>query len=202
MLRIYVISMAGSIARRRSVQRQLQSRNLAFEFLDALEGERGKALFEHCNEHSFILNTGRQPLPGEIGCFASHKSLWNRSVEENRSMLIMEDDFHAHDNFASALRTATALIDEVGFLRLQFEQEARRTMVMNVGDFRLERYTKPPQCAMCYALAPWIARRLLERARTFDAPVDVVMKRFWSSAIRCIASLPMRFTIAILAGNP
>ena len=178
-MRIHVISMTSSSGRRESVQRQLQSRNLAFEFFDALDGEQGKALFEHCNEDGFIVNTGRRPLPGEIGCFASHKSLWNRSVEENRSMLIMEDDFHAHDNFESALRTATALIDEVGFLRLQFEEEARRTMVMEVGDFRLERYTKPPQCAICYALAPWIAQRLLNSAPDFDAPVDVVMKRFW-----------------------
>ena len=178
-MRIHVISMTSSSGRRESVQRQLQSRNLAFELFDALDGERGEALFEHCSEHSFIVNTGRRPLPGEIGCFASHKSLWNRSVEENRPMLIMEDDFHAHDNFESAHRTATALIDEVGLLRLQFEEEARRTMVMDLRDFRLERYTKPPQCAMCYAIAPWIARRLLECARAFDAPVDVVMKRYW-----------------------
>jgi glycosyl transferase, family 25 len=171
--------MASSSGRRQSVQRQLQSRSLAFEFFDALDGQRGKALFEHCNEHSFIVNTGRRPLPGEIGCFASHKSLWNLSVEKNRPMLIMEDDFHAHDGFESALRTATALIDDVGFLRLQFEEEARRTLVMDLGDFRLERYIKPPQCAMCYALAPWIAQRLLKYARDFDAPVDVVMKRFW-----------------------
>jgi glycosyl transferase family 25 len=71
------------------------------------------------------------------------------------------------------------LIGEVGYLRLQDERRARSKPVMQCGAFQLQRYTKLPHCAMCYAITPGVAKRLLALSQVFAAPVDVVMKYVW-----------------------
>jgi glycosyl transferase family 25 len=179
MLPIYVINVQGETSRRQSASRQMQALGLDFRFFDAFDGPSGAACFERIDEERFLLNTGKRLRPGEIGCYASHKTLWQRCVASGQAMMIMEDDFLLAEPFPDAVRCVTSVIDEVEYMRLQHERRARSIPVVLLGPFQLERYTKMPHCAMCYALTPRIAARLLSISRDFAAPVDVVMKRVW-----------------------
>lgn len=179
MLPVYVINVKDHCDRRQSAERQLRRYGIEFEFFDAYRGDAGLACFDRVDERRFLLNTGKRPRGGEIGCFASHKVLWQRCLASGRPIMIMEDDFRLDERFPDAVRSVSGLIDEVEYIRLQHERRARSTPVITYGDFQLERYTKMPHCAMCYAISPRIAQRLLSMSRVFAAPVDIVMKRVW-----------------------
>lgn len=179
MLEIQVISLADAADRRERVRREFARQPLDFRFFDALDGERGMALFEGCDDEAFMLHTGRLPTPGEIGCFASHKALWQRCVATGRPLLVMEDDFVLGSRFAEAVAAAGHLVPRLGLLRLQDERRGASRVVARYRGFRVERYTKTPHCAMCYAISPAVARRLVELYPRFYAPVDVVMKHVW-----------------------
>lgn len=179
MLPIHVISLVNDIERRAQAARQLDPQQVAYEFFDALNGEQGIALFDAIDDYAFTLHTGRKYTQGEIGCYASHKALWQRCADEDRALMIMEDDFQLAPEFSAAVRAAEILVDDLGFVRLQDERRGAAKPVMPFGQFQLERYTKTPHCAMCYAISPTVARRLLELHRVFRAPIDVVTKHVW-----------------------
>jgi len=180
MLPIHVISLADAQQRRERAQRELDRHSLDFRFFDALDGETGAELFDRCDEDAFVLHTGRLPSRGEIGCFASHKALWQRCAAQGEPLLVMEDDFTLSDEFAAAVEAAGELVGELGLVRLQDERRGASKPVMRYRGFQLERYTKTPHCTMCYALNPTVARRLVELHSEFRAPVDVVMKHVWT----------------------
>lgn len=180
MLPIAIISLRDATDRRARAAAQMQRQGIAFEFFDACDGESGRRVFASCNEEQFVLHTGREITPGEIGCYASHKRLWQRCVDSNRPLLIMEDDFCLEPGFASAVRTTAKIIGELNFVRLQDERRGASRAIMPLGKFQLERYTKTPHCAMCYAITPRLARRWLELFQDFNAPVDVVLKHVWT----------------------
>ena len=179
MLPIHVISLRDADERRANVRREFARRHVEFRFFDALDGASGAELFERIDAEAFVLHTGRQLSQGEIGCYASHKALWQRCVEQDRPLMIMEDDCRLSDDFREAVDAAGDLVPELGLVRLQDERRGASRPVMEYRGFRLERYTKTPHCTMCYALSPATARRLLEVNRDFRAPVDVVMKQVW-----------------------
>ncbi len=180
MLPIHVISLANARERRDRARRELDAQSVDFEFFAALDGERGAELFGRCDEEAFVLHTGRLPTPGEIGCFASHKALWQRCAEFGEPLLIMEDDFKLTAEFAAAVAAAGELVGDLGLVRLQDERRGASTPVMHYQGFQLERYTKPPHCTMCYALNPGVAGRLVGLHADFRAPVDVMMKHVWT----------------------
>lgn len=179
MLPIFIISLPQAKERRAHAARQMDELGLACEFFDACDGADGTAEFRRIDHEAFVLHTGREITPGEIGCYASHKRLWRVCVERDEPILIMEDDFRLEPAFGEAVHAASQLVRDLGFLRLQDERRGASKPLMTWRRFRVERYTKTPHCAMCYAVTPALARRWLELFEDFTAPVDVVLKHVW-----------------------
>lgn len=179
MLTIHIISLREAQQRRRHAASQMAARDLGFQFFDALNGVSGRDTFDAFDPEQFLLGTGRTPQAGEIGCYASHRELWKLCIVNNTPIVVMEDDFEIDEQFPRALEHVAELIQYFGLLRLQDEREGRKVPVMEVGDFCLQRYTQPPQCAMCYAINPVVAKRLYDRSRVFATPIDVFLRRTW-----------------------
>ena len=181
MLKIFVISLPDAMERRERVARQLGELGLSFEFFDAMRGEQVLAdrYFERCDEEEWLLNTGHSMSLGEVGCFASHRSMWQKCVELGEPLMIMEDDFQLLPGFAGAAEKVAENISSCGFIRLQTETRARKQCVAVQGDYTLWRYTKVPHSSMCNSLTPEVARKLVEQTRVIYEPVDVFMKKFW-----------------------
>ena len=119
-MKIFVISLPDQHERRATITRQLRTLDLEFEFFDAIRGTADPLPhFAAMSRLQYRLNTRRDPLPGEIGCYASHLALWRKSAELGEPLAILEDDFLAHDNFPDAIRTAGELIGEFGFIRFE-----------------------------------------------------------------------------------
>jgi glycosyl transferase family 25 len=180
-MKLYVISLPDAEERRERATIQLADAGIPFEFFEALRGEQAMAEghFERCDDDEWLLNTGREVTPAEIGCFASHRSMWQKCVELGEPIMIMEDDFQLLPGFADAIKQVARNIDECGFIRLQGETRARRERVAKRGQFTLWRYTKAPHSMMCNAITPEVAQRFVEMTRVACEPVDVFIKKFW-----------------------
>ena len=180
-MKIFVISLPNAVERRERAARQLDELGLAFEFFDALRGEQvmAEGYFERCDEEEWLLNTGHPMSRGEVGCFASHRSMWERCVELGEPLMIMEDDFQLLPGFAGAVGKVDENIAECGFIRLQSETRARKRRVAVQGDYTLWRYTKVPHSTMCNGMTPEVARSLVAQTRAIYEPVDVFIKKYW-----------------------
>ena len=180
-MKIFVISLPDAVERRERVARQLGELGLAFEFFDAMRGEQVIAAryFEHCDEEEWLLNTGHPMSLGEVGCFASHRSMWQKCIELDEPLMIMEDDFQLLPGFAGAVEQVAGNISECGFIRLQSETRARKQRIAARGDYTLWRYTKVPHSCMCNSMTPEVAQKLIEQTRAIYEPVDVFIKKFW-----------------------
>jgi len=190
-MKLYVISLKRSEERRERVRAQLDPLPLEYEFFDAVEGSVGhQAFFDRYDERQYLINCGRTATPGEIGCFASHLSLWRLCVELDQPLLILEDDFQLTAQFVDAVTLCDELIGEYGFIRLQKETRARRQPALQRGEFTLFYYTKVPHSTMCYALHPRVARAFIAQAKVLDAPVDVMVKMTWRHRQRLYGLAP------------
>ena len=179
-LPITIISLPCSAERRLAASRALGAVGLQFRFFDAIDGlGDGGAHFVGSDAKAFVRHTGREPTAGEHGCYASHLAVWRECVSSATPMIIMEDDFRLLRQFPSAVAVAARHIERLGFLRLQTERAGRKIACGRLDGFRLWRYTKAPQGAMCYAISPRVATALIAQSDVFRMPVDVLIKRFW-----------------------
>lgn len=176
----YVISLPDAGERRSRSEQRLNNAGINFCFFDAYKPRNGyEDFFKSYNEREFQINTGRKVTKGEIGCYASHKALWELCVKRNKPIMIMEDDFFLTDDFSDAYKAAADSVNSYGFIRLQNERRGKSKLVKKIDKFDLVYYTKMPHSLMCYAIAPNIAKKLLVFSKVIDAPVDVMIKKIW-----------------------
>ena len=182
MIDIFVISLDDAAERRQSASRQLDALGFPFEFFDAVRGDEAlsRGYIDDSVDYDWILNCGRTPTTGELGCYASHRALWNKCVELGKPIFIMEDDFRLLEDFTAAVDQVEREIERYGFLRLQTETRAKHTRVGEAGAFEIRRYTYAPHSLMCYGLSPEVAARWVELTATAHEPVDIFVKKFWA----------------------
>ena len=105
-MKIFVINLPESTARRAHIDAQLGPLDVDYVFFEAVNGNVGRTVFDECDDYQFFINNGRVPSPGEIGCFASHRSLWQKCVQLNQPILILEDDAAIGEKFKTATKFA------------------------------------------------------------------------------------------------
>lgn len=100
MLDIHVISLASS-ERRASIARALDERGVAFRFEDAYDARSlsDAEVDMVSDQRAAQLRYGRALTRGELGCFASHRSVWRKIVVSGRSAVVLEDDALLEDAF-------------------------------------------------------------------------------------------------------
>lgn len=190
-MQIFIINLSSATDRRISAAKQLSNAGLTYKFFDALTGNQSwQPYFQSYDEQQYLINTGRTVTSGEIGCYASHRALWQKCVDLNQPIMIMEDDFLLKENFRAAFHETEKLIARYGYIRLQNERKGKRKLVKSSGSFNLVYYTKMPHSLMCYALSPDIAKQFIENSIHLTAPVDVMIKKIWDHKQRLYGLLP------------
>lgn len=175
--RYYIISLKDSTERRRKSADKLSRLGVHFEFLDAVDGRKGDhPLLARFNKSKFLSRHGRPSVPGEAGCYASHYLLWQKCVELNRPIVILEDDFELAENAREAFEVAAHLADDFGYIRLESTRRKPSITRWRQGGYKLVRFMKTPQCMTCYQLSPDAARALIRASDEFVYPVDVFVR--------------------------
>lgn len=99
-MKIYVISLPDS-PRRDKIKKQLNNRNITYEFVDAID-KNTIANDDTSNIYDSMAcykRHNRDLVTGEIACFMSHIKAWKIISENNDTAIILEDDAILTDNF-------------------------------------------------------------------------------------------------------
>ncbi|MGI9342880.1 MAG: glycosyltransferase family 25 protein [Gammaproteobacteria bacterium] len=204
-MKIFVISLSDQHERRAQICAQLSPLGLDFEFFDAIRGSEDPfGHFAGTSSWQYRLNTRRDPLPNEVGCYASHLTVWKNCARMGDPIVVMEDDFVVQDNFSAAISTARDLVGRYGFIRLEpFKREPRLTRtrrgavkVLEQQPFALYYLADPPLCMTAYAISPRAARVLADASETLVGPVDKFMQRTWQHGVPIFALDPAPVTVS------
>lgn len=108
-MKIFIINLKRSVERKEHMQEQIiklfeqnpyLKEKLEFEFFEAVDAKNN----EHLNFQKYFSSFGkwifgRELSPSEKACFASHFLLWQKCVELNENIIILEDDVEFSEEF-------------------------------------------------------------------------------------------------------
>lgn len=195
-LQIVVVNLERSVERRERMTALLTPLGLPFSFFQAVDGRSADhPLFGRVDQRLAEIRRGFKLTPGEIGCFASHYLLWQRCVQENKPLLIFEDDVALNDNFLEGYRFAAEEINRHGLLRFSGHKERVYTIYKPLDKtMNIVRFFKGPHGTSSYAVSPKAAARLLAKAAVWFEPVDLHLDRFWTHGVASLAVYPYPVT--------
>lgn len=176
-MKVFVISLASSVARRASVSKKLGDKGIAFDFIDAVDGRVGDHPYlKNYDPQRFMINRRRHAAPGELGCYVSHLLAWEKSVELNEPIVVLEDDFELTDQFKEGIAYLAQFTDKLAFVRLEPLEKQFFITSRSDPEFTLVKQLNVGMCATGYVITPHGAKALLEHGRRIEAPVDLYLK--------------------------
>ncbi|MGT0062240.1 glycosyltransferase family 25 protein [Helicobacter pylori] len=128
-----------------------------------------------------LKHCGKRMGFGELGCYASHYSLWQKCIELNEAICILEDDIIIKERFKESLEFCYQHINELGYIRLMHLEEnvsKQKTPIKGVSQIL---NFKDGIGTQGYVLAPKVAQKLLKYStKEWVMPIDCVMDRhYW-----------------------
>lgn len=179
-MNVFVISLRTSLDRRENIARQLESHSVHYSLFDGIDVREDKRLyFHHYDNNAFIANTGRTANCGEIGCYASHLTLWRACLVLDEPIVVLEDDVELGGSFPAAMHAASRVIEKLGFIRLEtgvkrpgFEADCHTGFSFNY----CPRY---PHGSRAYMISPAIAQTFIDNSAVLRVPLDKFIKDFW-----------------------
>jgi glycosyl transferase family 25 len=159
-MNIFIINLPSAIERRKFQEAQLSKLGLDYEVLNATStNDINKTTYE---KHYY---DWERPLRDvEVACYYSHRSTWQRVIDDNQPALILEDD-------ALLARHISELLDVLDKLTnadlVQLEVRSRKKLVAKksikiTSKFKLHRLYQDRTGAAGYVLWPSGARKLLK----------------------------------------
>ena len=193
MLKTFVINLASSTERYEKVKTRLEELRVEFERFEAVDGRNNPhPLFSRYDDH-LRKRFRRKPMsPGELGCFASHYLLWQKALELNQAIVVMEDDVVIDDSFVEALVLAEGCIETFHYLRLAGTslRKSPYEAVGKVGSFDLVDHVRGPTGTLCYVIHPVAAKKMLEASGIWCLAVDDHLDRYWVHGVDCFSLMP------------
>lgn len=191
MLKAYIINLSSAKERKERMQEEIARLGgqeiIEFCFYEAIAV--GSEKFREYQAHykrDFLtqLYRGKRLSEGEKACFASHYSLWQKCVSENRVILILEDDIAFLDGFVEQIQRIES--SGVDFVRLMSFFQKKSTPF---NDFL--NLTKENICGtQGYYLSPNGAKKLLAKSKLWLCPVDNYLDKSYIHTLPNLISNP------------
>lgn len=189
-----VISLAGS-PRRAGMAAQLDrvtgpgGAPLDWAFFDACEAVPPILTHDLAATRATIR---RDMTRGEIGCFASHVSLWHWLGRQppDRLLLVLEDDLVLDPEFMAQLSQIAASHPEIPYLRLYAKAPAPARVIGRVAGRHLVRYQGIAFGTQAYLMRPAAAQRLAASVIRITRPIDDEMDRYWAHGVANLGLFP------------
>lgn len=171
---VFVISLKRSPERRDYIAAQLNKQGINFSFFDAIDGnDQSNPLFKRYNYKKRLwLTSGKMPSKGEMGCYGSHYSLWQKCVDLNQPVIVVEDDAGICVNATKTLALIEKKIDRYGFLRLETVENSDTITIEQQQEYCIKHINSNFWGTRAYAIAPWAAQKLLDASKRWCMPVD------------------------------
>jgi glycosyl transferase family 25 len=208
-MRTFVINLEGQSDRRDITTSNLNAAHVEFSIFPAVFGKNTyREYFDSINNWGCLLETGHFITLNEIGCYASHLTLWKKCVELDEAIIIMEDDFRLGSEFDKTITFANNLIESCGFIRLEPIESrwARKPglepiIVLEDTSSKLIYQRMPSIRTTCYAITPTCAAALISHSKTVSCPVDYMVRKHWVHGQPIFAITPPAIELAELASQ-
>ena len=156
--------------------------------------EPNHPLFSKYNEKKRFARKGHYMSLSQLGCFASHYLLWQKCIELNQGIIVLEDDAIIHSNFPDVLNFIESNENTFEFFWLSPPAPARRNqkgkVVYSSEKLQVARYKKGWGNATGYFINPNAARKLLDYCNEWILDVDIMMERYWENKLDHLAIIP------------
>lgn len=195
---IYIINLEKSKDRREFISNQFNnlSKKIDYNFFKAVYGkeEFNHPLFSKYNEKKRFARKGHYMSLSQLGCFASHYLLWQKCIELNQGIIVLEDDAIIHSNFLEALEFISSDKNHFEFLWLSPPAPAKRNqkgkMIYSLDKIEIARYKEGWGNATGYFITPKSAKKLLDYCEEWILDVDIMMERYWENKVDYLALSP------------
>ncbi len=182
---IRVVSITGSPRRVAFTERAKTTLDWAFQ--DASTTNTSGLPYD---EKWAVATCCRPLLRTEIGCFSSHFGLWRQCADSERPMIVLEDDVDVDWRFLEQMSARYAEYEGYEYLRFATTFKADRVPVGRILDREVEELLGNPLGMQGYLLRPSHARRLVQRIRRIERPIDDEIDRCWRYGAPNLALTP------------
>ena len=191
-MKVFVITMQGSADRRVKLEQQLSGINFEYFYADNLREESNHFVFSLYNPAKTKSYKGYELTIPELGCFASHLSLWHKCVELGESVLILEDNIIVSEELPQHIDMVREFSDKFGILKLcnLFESDYKVFESIDEKYSVISHLTKPGLGTQGYAISPRVAQAYLDKAPGFFEPVDNFMEHEWRTRQTVYSVIP------------
>jgi glycosyl transferase family 25 len=190
-----VITLKRSTTRVEQVRRIIATCPIPCESWDATDGSL-LTDNEIANVYEPGLHFPRYPFElsrGEMGCFLSHRRIWQKMVDENiQRLVVLEDDVDFLPNFPKTLQFASENIPDDAYLQFQVREVQSTGSVKKQPPIQncLVRPTLVPLRTSAQLVTLKAAQKLLGFSAKFDRPVDAAIQLKWIHGVKVLTSHP------------
>ena len=172
---VFVINLETSPERYQHAEQQLIALDIHPKRINAVYGKNLSAdEIAACYDKTENLRQFRRSLSlGELGCYLSHRGIWQMMVSQQIEFaIVLEDDIDVDPRLPEAIRQITTLRNW-DHIKLSDDREtaAHQKLALENG-FELVNFKKVPNCTTGYAITLSGAKKLLKREKFFR-PVDI-----------------------------
>ena len=197
---IYIINLSENIIRRKQSEIQFSRMNISYEIINAINGnnltklEINKVYKDRWHKSPYKLT------PFEIGCYLTHKKLWEKIVDKKYDgAFIFEDDFIACANLRKVLEELkkNSNWEMIKLYSYDFIDSCDLIKYNLIENYSIVKTIQPPLCTLGYGITKNSALKILRKRKTFSRAIDEDILRFWETDIKCDVLIPSVLTEGI-----
>lgn len=160
---------------------QLTSMGLNYQVFDAIDGRaKSHELIKNVDKSAYERNMGAPLLPGKMGVYASHITVWHQFLaSEHNTALILEDDVVFHDDFTHALHAAMRVANSWDLIRFNCIRAKIPVTQCVVDNYRVNAYIGPFTGNATYLIHRHTVEKILPNIWPQTRALDHELNRFF-----------------------
>lgn len=191
-MRIFVISLERSTDRRARVIEALGRKGIQFEFLNAVDASRPE--YQYSERRCDALTRkrfGYTLTTGEIACFASHHLAWEKCLELNEPIMVLEDNCDFNERFFDLIPQLGLPLGKFQHIKLAATRPQEPIIIEQLDDsLAIVSYKRRTCGTMGYLVTPSAAARFISGANLFIEPVDNYMEKPYKHGVKTYCFYP------------
>ncbi|GMT38198.1 hypothetical protein NHP20013_02610 [Helicobacter bizzozeronii] len=132
---------------------------------------------------------GRLMSMGELGCYASHYLLWQKCIQLDEPIVILEDDIDLESHFFESLDFLQKHMEQLGYVRLMHLCEPLKIPTTTPKVAKIPHLTDGIG-TQGYCLTPKIAHKFIKASQKWVMPVDWVMDNYYLHGVKNLVLEP------------
>lgn len=198
--KIFVINLDERPDKFKNAEDQLIAQDFTCERISAVRGSNlSQAEVDSAYDGQLNKQNYMKPLSlGEIGCYLSHRSAWQKIVDEQLDYaIILEDDCKLEPTFKEVPQAISKLInwDYIKLTGPRGKKKIQESCSISNG-FSIAHYNKVPISTPGQVVSLKGAQTLLQNSKPFYRPVDVDLQQYWEKEIDIIGLEPKQVDTA------